>query len=465
MRLRVPRGLRARIVLGFAVGALLVSAVLAGTTWLLARNYLTDQRERSLTQQAFADANALATQLSTAGADVGDLLAELTPSGDADVVVRSAGSWFSSGLDAGAADVPAELRSIVEGGAAGSVVTAGRGGGVQLVVGVPLRASGVQFYEVSQLSELQQVLRTLALDLTAGALAATAAGAGFGVAASRRAVAPLAQVAGAATEIAGGNLGTRLPATTDPDLAAIVGGFNSMVDALSARLERDARFVGDVSHELRSPLTSMTTTVEVLAARSEELPARAQQAVALLAGELGRFRRTLDDLLDLARLDSSPGPDTLAPVDLATLVAEVLRRDDRRPPPTVTFPEAGTATVSADKHRLERALVQLLDNAEAHAGGAVAVVVRREGESVLVSVDDAGPGVREEDRLRVFDRFARGSHTVRASTPGTGLGLSIVAETMARHGGGAWCTARAPQGSRFVLSLPAVPDPAAGEAR
>jgi len=113
-RALAPRGLRSRIVLGFAAGALLVSVVLVSTTWFLARGYLVSQREDLLTRQAFADANVLASRLSTAGTDVGEAVAELVPSGGADVVVRSGGSWYSSSLDAGARDVPAELRDIVD---------------------------------------------------------------------------------------------------------------------------------------------------------------------------------------------------------------------------------------------------------------------------------------------------------------------------------------------------------------
>ena len=202
------------------------------------------------------------------------------------------------------------------------------------------------------------MLRTLAAVLAAGAAAATAAGAAFGVWASRRAVQPLEQVAGAATRIAGGELTTRLPATDDPDLVAIVAGFNSMVDALAARIERDARFVGDVSHELRSPLTTLVTSVEVLGARREELSPRGQQALALVEGELGRFRRTLDDLLQLARIDGAGAMDAAAPVSLSELVREVLAVD--RPAGRAARGRRRTPTPrsSGDKLSLERAVTQ-----------------------------------------------------------------------------------------------------------
>ncbi|RBY84460.1 cell wall metabolism sensor histidine kinase WalK [Blastococcus sp. TF02A-30] len=455
MRLALgPRGLRARIVLGFAAVTLLVSVVLVSTTFLAARSYLLDQRESSLTRQAFADANVLNSRLATAGADVGDLLAELVPSGGADVVLRSGGSWYSSSLDVGARDVPEELRGIVTDGSAGTarIDTAH---GPALMVGVPLRAAGVEYYEVAPLVELRQVLATLSAVLAAAALAATAAGAGFGVWAGRRAVQPLEQVAGAATRIAGGELTTRLPPTDDPDLVAIVGGFNSMVDALAARIERDARFVGDVSHELRSPLTTLVTSVEVLGARRDELSPRAQQALALVETELGRFRRTLDDLLQLARLDDAAALDEARPLPLAALVRELLAATGR-PADLLTADPDERTTVRGDKTSLERAVRNLLDNADRHAGGPVHVGVQRRDGSVVVTVDDAGPGVALEDRERVFERFARGPRAARRSLPGAGLGLAIVAETAARHGGAAWCADAPGGGARFSLSVPAV---------
>ena len=451
-RALAPRGLRARIVLGFAAGALLVSVVLVSTTWFLARGYLLDQREDLLTRQAFADANVLAGRLTTAGTDVGEVVAELVPSGGADVIVRSGGSWYSSSLDAGARDVPAELRDIVAGGAAGTL-RVDTPEGPALLVGVPVDSADVEFYELAALTELRQVLRTLAAVLAAGALAATAAGTAFGVWASRRAIQPLEQVAGAATRIAGGELTTRLPATDDPDLLAIVAGFNSMVDAMAARIDRDARFVGDVSHELRSPLTGVVTSVEVLAARRAELSPRADQALTLVQGELRRFRQMLDDLLELARIDGAPGA-AAVPVPVAALVREVLAASGRDPGLLVADPDEAT-TVPGDKRGLERAVRNLLDNADRHAGGASAVHVQRRDGTVVVSVDDDGPGVPVADRERVFERFARGPHAARRSLPGAGLGLAIVAETAGQHGGAAWVSEVPGGGARFSLSLPA----------
>jgi two-component system, OmpR family, sensor histidine kinase MtrB len=448
------RGLRARIVTAFAAGTLLVSAVLVVTTWLLARNYLVDQREQALTQQAFADANVLRNRLATAGADVGQVLSELVPSGGADVVVRSAGAWYSSSLDVGGRDVPGDVQQVVASGDA-AATRIDSADGPRLVVAVPVASADVEFYEISSLDGLELVLQTLALVLGAGALVATAAGAGFGAWASRRAVQPLEQVAHAATRIAGGELSTRLPATDDPDMVAIIAGFNSMVDALAARIERDARFVGDVSHELRSPMTSLITSVEVLGTRRAELPPRAQQALALVEGQLARLRSTLDDLLELARFDGAGGLESAKPVSMTDLVREVLAQGGRAEVLLDADPGADT-TVRGDKPRLERAVRNLLENADRYGGGPVRVGVTRRDGFVVLTVDDAGAGVPAADRERVFERFARGVGEARGSLPGAGLGLAIVAETAAQHGGAAWCTDGPEGGARFFVSLPGV---------
>ena len=111
--------------------------------------------------------------------------------------------------------------------------------------------------------------------------------------------------------------------------------------------------------------------------------------------------------------------------------------------------------VRAEKGRLERAVLNLLDNADRHAGGVCAVTVERHDGSVVVSVDDAGPGVPLAERERIFERFARGPGAARGSLPGAGLGLATVAQTAEHLGGAAWSTAGPVGGARFSVSLPA----------
>lgn len=322
----------------------------------------------------------------------------------------------------------------------------------QLVVGVPVPAVDAVIYEVASLTELNAALRTLAIVLTAGTLAASALAALAGRRLAGQVLRPLHPLAATGVAIAAGDLSRRLPDTRDPDLATIVGAFNSMVDALQQRIERDTRFVADVSHELRSPLTTLVTSAELLQARRAELPARSRQVLDVVTAELDRFQTLVADLLELARSDAGTPIDP-TPVDLDALVRHTLLRSGRSPDLVST---SGTRpfTVRGDKLRLERVLTNLLDNADRHGGGVAAVGVHREGPTIAVTVDDAGPGVPCEHRDRIFERFATAGGP-RRNAQGTGLGLALVRETALAHNGTVAYQQLPQRGARFILRLPA----------
>ncbi|GAA5032130.1 HAMP domain-containing sensor histidine kinase [Terrabacter aeriphilus] len=453
-------GLRATVTVSFAAGALALSVLLSVGTYVAARHYLVDQRERVALRQAFVDASVIRDGLLTSGARTSDVIGSISPPSGSDVVLNRNGRWFSSSLREGSTSVPAD---VADAATAGTVTLAWTrtSSGPGIVVGVPLPAVRARFFEVTSTTELAATLSTLTNVLASFAVVTTLSGALVGRAASRRLVAPLDSIAGAAARIAVGELGTRLPGTDDPDLAVIVGSFNSMVETLQERIERDARFAADLSHELRSPLTTLKASVDVLSRRREELSPRSQQALDLVAVELDRLHRSLEDLLELGRLDAGVVTRELTATDLAELVRHALR-DSRRPVEVLDdgSSAAGTGTapelpVLVDRGQLHRALLNLFGNAETHGGGLTAVTVRRSGDQAVVLVDDAGDGVAPADRERIFERFARAGS--RGSRPGTGLGLSLVAETMRAHGGAVWCTEAPGGGGRFVVRLPLRP--------
>jgi signal transduction histidine kinase len=444
-------GLRHRLVLAFALVALLVSAVFAISTYLLARGYLLAQRERAVQHQAFADATFVQRRLESAGADVSAVLtAAGTPAGHT-IILKWRGQWYASSLDQGRDEVPMALRQQVT---AGQPATQRyrTGDGPAVVVGVPVASVGADFYEIAPLAELDGTLRLLSSILVGGALLATAAGALLGAWASRSVVTPLNRVAVTAASIAGGELDSRLAATDDPELATIVGSFNSMVDTLQQRINRDARLAADVSHELRSPLTTLVGSVDLLNARRSELPERSQRVLDLVTADLQRFRRLLDDLLELSRADAGLDRRPTAIVDLDQLLRQVLGEVGADPS---VLDGATDVFVAADKPRLGRLFRNLFENAATHGGGLTSVRVERAADDVLVLVDDSGAGIRPEDRERVFERFATGA-TQRRSSSGTGLGLALVAETATAHGGAVWCSAAPGGGARFVVRLPEV---------
>ncbi|GAA1619635.1 HAMP domain-containing sensor histidine kinase [Kribbella sancticallisti] len=444
-----PLGLRHRLILAFAAVALLVSAVFAATTYLLARGYLLGQRERVVQHQAFADAEFVQRRLETAGADISEVLTSVGPPAENTIILRWRGQWYASSLDTGQDDVPAALRAEVS---AGNTATQRfrADDGPAVAVGVRLQSADAEFYELAPLTELEGILNLLSAVLAGGALLATAAGAALGAWASRSVVTPLNRVAATAAKIAGGRLDSRLPTTRDPELTTIVGSFNSMVDTLQQRIERDARLAADVSHELRSPLTTLVASVDVLNARRAELHPRSRKALDLVTADLDRFRRLLDDLLELAGADAGLHELPQQTVDLNQLLALVLAEVGADP---ALLTGVDDALVTGDKARLSRLFRNLMENAQRYGDELTAVRVNEIGDEYVVTIDDAGPGVPPPDRERIFERFATGAHR-RGSSSGTGLGLALVAETAAAHGGAVWCAEAPGGGARFVTRLP-----------
>ncbi|AFU03100.1 HAMP domain-containing sensor histidine kinase [Nocardia brasiliensis] len=301
-------------------------------------------------------------------------------------------------------------------------------------------------------TDLQANLDLLRNVLVACAVAVTAIGAAVGWWASRRVLTPLHQLAATAARIASGDLDLRLSATHDQDLATTVESFNSMVDSLQRRIEREHRLFGDVSHELRTPLTTLMASVDVLNRHRDDLPERSQRALALVTEEVDHLRRLLDDLLALARVEAGMHRGDQEPLSVRDLLRHTLA-ERRYPPELLTVHE--DVVVLGRKLELERAVVNLLQNADLHGGGVVAVAADRVGDAAVIVVDDAGPGVPTADRVRIFERFAT-ARSGRRSATGTGIGLALVAETVAKHGGQVECVSRPGGGARFVATLPGV---------
>ena len=456
-RARWPVGLRTRVTLVFGALALLVSVILAAGTYFTARHYLVQQREQTAARQAFADASFVREGLLTAGTDVDEVLQGTSPPAGAVVVVHHGSKWYSSSLSAGRDAVQPALREVVASGRAGLVWDRLATDPV-VAVGTPLVAVDAEFFEIAPATELSSTLKTLGWALAAFALLTTVGGGLIGRAAARRVVAPLDGIASATASIASGDVGTRLPATEDPDLSVIVGSFNAMVEALQERLDRDARFAADVSHELRSPVTALTTTIEVLE-RTADDPTQRQKSIALLEREVQRLHHALEQLLALGRLEAGVHQAEQQVLDVGELLSATLARTHRDP--GLLHRPATPAWVVGDKWALSRAVTNLLDNADTHGGGTSSVGLQSRGRAVFVTVDDDGPGVPVAERQRVFERFARSGS--RGATTGAGLGLSLVAETARAHGGEAWCTESPGGGARFVLRLPVADSDGTGQ--
>lgn len=454
-------GLRTRITVAFALGALVLSTILAGTTFALTRANLISQRESTVLSRAYVNASVVRSRVQTNPSPdaINTILQSLQVPTGGRPLLRYRGRWFGVTADVGETAVPAALRETVLGGSPARMIFDLKSHPT-LGVGLPLGDVDAQYFELVQLDDLSDTLGSLGISLLGAAAITTLLGAALGLWASRRALRPLTDVSQAAEAIAGGRLDTRLEGTKDPDLRVLATSFNDMANTLQERIERDARFASDVSHELRSPLMTLSASVDILESRRDELPERAQSAVDLLASEVGRFQQLVEDLLEMSRYDAGAVRLELDEVRLPEFVMQaVAASSNASTVPVELDSELAGVVVQADKRRLMRVIANLLDNARKYGEGAAVVSVRRVEEGVQIAVEDEGPGVPEDERSLIFDRFARGGGAGRrGSGEGVGLGLALVAEHVRLHGGKVWVEGRADgrPGARFVVELPVV---------
>ena len=447
--------LRTRVTLFFAFIALLAGIVLIGVTYGLTRNNLLGDDETAARQQAFGNADLVREQLTFDPDGIGVFFDDVLRTDTDGFAVLSSGDpsapRASTSVLHPISDFPERLVDAVRAGVS-ATQNAAIDGADYITIGVYIAEYDTGYFEAFPLDETQTTLTAILTALTLGALGTVVLATLFGLATSRRLLRPLSQVADAAADIASGGLDTRLETESDPDLDRLAGSFNDMADAVQDRIEREARFASDVSHELRSPITALTAAVEVLDARRSEIPERTQQALDVVVDQVRRFDSMVIDLLELSRLDAGAADLNVEDVDLVDLTRRIAARVGEPDLPIVVA--RGTPTeVAIDKVRFERILGNLLENARNHGGGALRIELTAASTGRFrVAVEDGGPGVAQGERDRIFERFARGSaarHRI-----GTGLGLALVAEHSAAMGGTAWVQDRVGGGARFVVELP-----------
>ena len=450
-------GLRARITLAFAIGALLLSVILSITTLALTRENLLDQREEAVRVVVYENAGIVQQQ--AGNVDDAALLSSLrTPLGSRPVLFNGR-DYVSRDPQFGQDALPEELRAAVVGGQPSTMRFVLRGD-MHMAVGIPIPSagdSGVAYFEIVSLNDLEDTLGALGVSLLGASQVTTLAGAGIGWWASRRARRPLTGVSTAATALAAGRLDTRLESSDDPDLRPIAESFNDMAQALQDRIESDARFASDVSHELRSPLMTLAASIEVMENQRDELPERSRAALDLMVADIDRFRQLVEDLLEISRFDAGVVRLELEEVHLAELVMQAVSHSTDADVPVDLDAELAGVVVQADKRRIVRVIANLIDNASKYGGGATSVSLRQVEDGVQIAVEDRGDGVPDEDRELIFGRFSRGGASGRrGSIDGVGLGLALVEEHVNLHGGKVWVEGRADgeDGARFVVQLP-----------
>ena len=232
-----------------------------------------------------------------------------------------------------------------------------------------------------------------------------------------------------------------------------------MASNLEERVQADAKFSSNVSHELRSPLTTIMASLEVLNANSEALNASSLVALDLLTEDLERFRQLVEDLLEISRYEVNANALDLERFILKEFLRAIAIQSGHETLDIEFLNCDEELIIEADKRRLARVMNNLLQNASNYAGGATRLTVNQYNDDIKISVEDNGPGIPEKERNTIFERFARGAEGGRrGSGTGTGLGLSLVAEHIKLHGGAVTVTGHEDghSGSIFSITLPKV---------
>jgi signal transduction histidine kinase len=269
-----------------------------------------------------------------------------------------------------------------------------------------------------------------------------------------RALRPVDALRREVDEITVADLGRRVEVPDSADeLARLATTMNGMLGRLHESVEHQRRFVGDASHELRSPLAGIRSELEVNLAH----PDRADwpESGRRVLDETVRLQQLVEQLLVLARGDAAEA--TRVEVDLDDLVLAEAQRLRDSSELFVDLRGVSAARVLGDPIGLAQVVRNLGENAARHARGRIALTVAERPDRVELVVQDDGPGVPASDAERIFERFARVDEARARASGGAGLGLAISRAIVERHGGTLELTTTAPEGARFVVCLPQVP--------
>ena len=430
-----------------AAGAVAVAiVVLSALTWVIVRGEMRGEVDRSLRQQA-ERIQALAQTAPDAlpqraplppGAALGGprgYVQLVSPSGD---VIRPPGASFELPV-AGPTAGEAKLRDATVDGTHVRILTTELPDGFALQVARPL-------------TESDRVLSRLAWVLAAVSFGGVALAALAGRAVARQALVPVQNLTSAAEHVAATqDLSQRIDGGRD-ELGRLAGAFNRMLDALARSRRAQRQLVADASHELRTPLTSVRANLELLASpESDRLsPAEREALLRDLVQQSEELSVLVGDLVDLARDGDAPPPSRHEVVRLDEVARTAVRRVRPRVP-EVAFALDGLepAEVTGDRAALERAVVNLVDNAAKFSPPGKPVEVSVHGGRI--GVRDHGPGIDDADLPLVFDRFYRADGA--RALPGSGLGLAIVRQVAEQHGGSAFAQHAPGGGALLVMTL------------
>ncbi|WP_103516069.1 cell wall metabolism sensor histidine kinase WalK [Streptomyces sp. SM10] len=457
--------LRSRLALLVATAVAVAVAAVAAACWLTTKDRLTEQLDTTLSQVKPNGDTIRLLQLGCSGQLPDDL--RLLPTPYTIQLVSATGTDPCTQPEKTAIPVQTQDRAVAAGLRESAVHTTEAEDGTEMRVytsaaRTPGGQAGVAVSVAMPMDQVTDPLNELALVLLLvsgiGVLGAGAAGLWI----ARTGLRPVDDLAHAVAHVAETeDLTIRIPAEGEDEIARLSRSFNSMTSSLAISRDRQSQLIADAGHELRTPLTSLRTNIELLA-RSDDTgraipPDDRKALMSSVKAQMTELAALIGDLQELSRPDATqPGP--LQVVALHDVARAALQRARLRGPELTINAELAPWYVRAEPAALERAIVNVLDNAVkfSPARGTIDVSLHR-GE---LTVRDHGPGIPAEDLPHVFDRFWR-SPSAR-QLPGSGLGLSIVARTVQQAGGDIALTPADGGGTVASIRLPGAPTPPPG---
>jgi signal transduction histidine kinase len=272
---------------------------------------------------------------------------------------------------------------------------------------------------------------------------------------SRGLTSPLREMASAADAMAQGDYSRRVTATSRDEVGALARAFNEMAAELSETDRQRRDLVANVSHELRTPIAALQVQLENLVdGVSNPDPATFR----VMLAQIERLGRLVKQLLDLSRLESGAVPLERSQFRVQPLLAHAVREQQLHGAPVAVEVRVDPTDLTADgdPERVHQVVANLLENAVRYtpSGGTVQVQARRSDDGVVIEVLDEGPGIPDDERARVFERFYRADAARAVSDGGAGLGLAIARWIVDLHGGEIHPEPRQPKGCRMVVTLP-----------
>jgi signal transduction histidine kinase len=272
---------------------------------------------------------------------------------------------------------------------------------------------------------------------------------------------PIRRVSQAADEIAQGNYDQEVPLAGDKEVKGLASSFNQMASQVKQSQQTLRDFVANVSHELRSPLTSIKGFAQAILDGTAKDKEAQIKAANIIEDESKRMMRLVDDLLELSKLESGQIVMVQEPVDVKELLEhcrDIVAIRVEESGLELTLDIQSTAAVTGDIDRLEQVINNLVDNALKHtpSGGRVTIIALQPSAGFIeITVSDSGPGIPPDQLKHVFERFYRVDTS--GTKTGTGLGLAIAREIIRAHSGNIAVLSKLKEGTQFIVTLPTIP--------